>query len=641
MPTSPRRRVSWTLVLACLVIAASAARVAAFSGGITSTSFSPATGCNSCHAGGTAPTVTLTGPASVLPDSTHEYTVTISDVGTQHFGGLNVAGPSGVLATGGGDAGGTQTIAGAGGLAEITHTAPKAASGGVTTFSFLWTAPSSFTSVTLATWGNAVNGNFSTAGDRATRRTLDIINATLPTAVPTATPTPVATPTDRIADPLPRPIRRGARVTLQPVAVGFDAPVAAKSAPGIDARYLYVVDQSGIMWRVDLADGSKIAFLDVTSRLVSLGVFGPGSYDERGFLGAAFHPQYATNGLVYTYTSEPVAGPADFSTMPALTTADHQAVITEWHVPTPADPNAVVDPLSAREVLRIDEPQFNHNGGALQVSPTDGYLYISLGDGGAADDEDGQPFIGGPAVGHGPTGNAQNLANPLGKLLRIDPLGTNAANGRYGIPADNPFVGTPGALGEIWAYGFRNPYRFSFDRVTGELYVGDVGQNDVEEVDIVRRGGNYGWRYKEGELFFRPNGTDAGYVSKTDPGGVPTTLLDPVAQYDHSEGLSVIGGYLASSPSLRRLNGHYIFGEFARTFANDGRIFYLKKKGLVRKNGKLQKSQIAEVRYPLGVSVGLSLLGIGEGGDGEIYMLANSTAAPAGGTGVVLKLSEP
>ncbi|MEO6027452.1 MAG: choice-of-anchor V domain-containing protein [Candidatus Binatia bacterium] len=641
MMTSPRRLVSWTLVLACLLSAASASRVAAFSGGITSQSFSPAVGCNGCHAGGTAPTVTLTGPLSVQPDSTHEYTVTVSDVGMQHLAGLNVVGPSGVLATGGGAATGTQTIAGAGGLAEITHTAPKAAAGGVTTFSFLWTAPSAFTSVTLAAWGNAVNGNFSSAGDRASRRTLDIINATLPTAVPTATPTPVATPTDRIADPLPRAIRRGARVALQPVASGFDAPVAAKSAPGIDARYLYVVDQSGTMWRVDLTDGSKIVFLDVTSRLVSLGVFGPGSYDERGFLGAAFHAQYATNGLLYTYTSEPVAGPADFSTMPPLTTADHQAVITAWHVPTPTDPNAVVDPLSAREVLRIDEPQFNHNGGALQMSPLDGYLYISLGDGGAADDEDGQPFIGGPSVGHGPTGNAQNLANPLGKLLRIDPLGTNAANGRYGVPADNPFVGTPGALGEIWAYGFRNPYRFSFDRVTGELYVGDVGQNDVEEIDLVRRGGNYGWRYKEGEFFFRPNGTGAGYVSKTDPGGVPTTLLDPVAQYDHSEGLSVIGGYLASSPSLRRLNGHYVFGEFARTFANDGRIFYLKKKGLLRKNGKLQKSQIAEVRYPVGVSLGLSLLGIGEGGDGEIYALANSTAAPAGGTGVVLKLSEP
>jgi hypothetical protein len=636
----PRRLGLWALAFASVATLAGAPCAGAFSGGITSTSFSAAGGCNDCHTGGTIPTVTLTGPTSVDPDSTHEYTVTVSDVGAQNLAGLNVATALGLLATGGADATSTQTAVGAGGRDEITHTGPKMASGGVTTFSFLWTAPSLFTNVNLQAWGNAVNGNVSNSGDGAARFTLDVINSTLPTAVPTATPTPISTPADQLADPLPQPIRLGAKIALQAIASGFDAPLAASGAPGIDARYLYVVDQSGIFWRVDTGEGSKTVFLDVTSRLIPLGLFGPGTYDERGFLGAAFHPLYNANGLVYTYTSEPATPTPDFSTQPPLTPPDSQTVITEWHVINPGDPSSVVDTGSAREILRIDQPQFNHNGGAIQFSPADGLLYIALGDGGGADDQDGQPFIGGPVVGHGPDGNAQNLGTVLGKILRIDPLGTNAANGRYGIPADNPFVAIPAALGEIWAYGFRNPYRFSFDSEAKHLYVGDVGQNDIEEVDIVVRGGNYGWRLKEGGFFFQPNGTGAGYVTKIGP-GVPATLVDPVAQYDHDEGLSVIGGYVAHSPSLRRLHGHYLFGEFAKNFANDGRLFYLRKKNLVRKNGKLQKSQIAEVRYPTGDSLGLSLLGFGEGRDGELYALGNSTAAPAGGTGVILKITEP
>jgi hypothetical protein len=319
---------------------------------------------------------------------------------------------------------------------------------------------------------------------------------------------------------------------------------------------------------------------------------------------------------------------------------DHQTVITEWHVPTPSNPGSVVDPMSAREILRIDQPQFNHNGGAMQFGP-DHLLYIALGDGGGADDEDGQPFIGGPVVGHGPTGNAQNLATVLGKILRIDPQGSNAANGNYGIPAGNPFIGLPGAAGEIWAYGFRNPFRMSFDSALGHLFVGDVGQNDVEEVNLVVAGGNYGWRHKEGSFFFRPNGTGAGYVSDIDPGGLPAGLRDPVAQYDHDDGISVIGGFVSRSPSLRRLKGRYVFGEFARNFASDGRIFYLKKKNLVRRNGKVLTSPIAEVRYPNDTyTIGMALLGFGQGNDLELYALCSATATPSGDTGVLFRIVE-
>ena len=640
-----RRALAFGLAIALPL--AGSSRVAAFSEGITSPSFSADGGCNDCHSGGTAPSVTLLGPTSVEPGSTHQYTLVIGQVGDQTRGGLNVAAPAGTLATGGVDAVATQLLFGAGGRNEITHLEPKAGSGGETRFSFLWTAPPSFTSLTLTAWGNAVNGNVAITGDRAARALLEIVAAGQPTPGPTPTPTataptatPSQTPGDRLADPIRRTIRRGVAVRLEPVASGFDAPVAAMGAPGI-AGSLYVVDQSGVLYRVDTTTGGKSVFLDVRSRLVALGIVGPGTYDERGFLGAAFHPDYASNGLVYTYTSEPATAAPDFSTMPPGVAPDHQSVVSEWHVPSPSSPESVVDPASAREILRIDQPQFNHNGGALQFGP-DGLLYIALGDGGGADDQDGQPFIGGPVVGHGANGNAQNLGTVLGKILRIDPQGTGAANGRYGIPADNPFVGVPGALAEIWAYGLRNPFRIGFDAARPHLYVGDVGQNDVEEVNVVLAGGNYGWRHKEGRFHFRPNGPEAGYVSRKKPKGLPADFVDPVAQYDRDEGISVIGGFVSHSPSLPRLEGHYVFGDFARTFSNDGRLLYLKNKSLVRKSGQLATSVIAEVRYPDGAtSLGFSLLGFGQGNDLELYVLGNTTAAPAGATGVVLRLTEP
>src|SRR5262249_28097933 len=156
-------------------------------------------------------------------------------------------------------------------------------------------------------------------------------NSSFPTPMPTATPTPVPTPADKLGNPIPRLLKKGnVKVALQNVASGFNAPVWATGAPGIPANFLYVVDQSGIVWRVDTSDGSKTPFLDVSARLIPLGVFGPGTYDERGFLGIAFHPQFATNGLVYTFTSEPATPNPDFSTLPPMTDPDCQTVITEW-----------------------------------------------------------------------------------------------------------------------------------------------------------------------------------------------------------------------------------------------------------------------------------------------------------------------
>lgn len=622
-------------VVFVLVALAVASRVEALSGGVTTLSFGVA-GCNQCHSGGNVPTVILTGPTVVAPDSTNEYTLQIVEGGSQTLAGLNVSALIGVLATGGSNATDTQVLSGTGGRSEVTHTMAKAAVADTATFSFLWTAPSSFTSVSLEAWGNAVNGNFSTTGDAAAHTSLLVSQVGAPTPTSSLTPTPAATPLG-LTNPLRPRIRKGRqKIQLTTVATGLAAPVWATAAPGVDPKFLFTVDQAGTLWRIDVTTGNKSVFLDLSARLIPLGVFGPGTYDERGFLGVAFDPSYASNGLLYTYTSEPATPTPDFSTMPPGNPPDCQSVVLEWHAPNPTDPGTVVDPGSARELLRVDKPQFNHNAGGLAFG-ADGLFYVSLGDGGGADDQDGQPFIGGPTVGHG-TGNGQNLGVVLGKILRIDPHGSNSANGQYGIPASNPFVSMPGALGEIWAYGFRNPFRFSFDSATHALYVGDVGQNSVEEVDVVSGGGNYGWKLKEGKFFFHDNGPGAGFVDRDDP-GVPKSLIDPVAEYDHDEGIAVIGGFVYRGTKFPRLVGHYVFGEFAKTFANDGRLFYLARKDVFVPGHKLRRSRIAEFRLVGQDVLGLSLLGIGQDAVGDIYVLGNTTAAPFGTTGVVLRIA--
>ncbi len=429
-----------------------------------------------------------------------------------------------------------------------------------------------------------------------------------------------------LEDPLP-PIPFGeVHIRLETVATGLAAPNWGASAPG-DASRLFVTDQNGILWAIDLESGDRGVFLDVTKLIVDLGIFGPDSFDERGLLGVAFHPDYSSNGLLYTYTSEPARAPADFSTIPEGGTANHQSVIREWQVPDPGDPDSVVDPESTRVLLRIDQPQFNHNAGAVNFGP-DGRLYVALGDGGGADDKDGQDFLGGPITGHGCIGNGADLTNPLGDILRIDPLGSDSANGQYGIPPENPYAGnTRGIVEEIFASGFRNPFRFSFDSLTGALYAGDVGQNDAEEVNVVVSGGHYGWNHKEGSFFFAANGNQQAYVTDM-PLSVPDGLIDPIAQYDHDDGLAIIGGFVYRGTRIPALAGRYVFGEFARTFANDGRLFHLDERG-----------GIVEFRLPGGGDLGLALLGMGQDGAGELFALANATGVPFGDTGVVLRIS--
>ena len=429
---------------------------------------------------------------------------------------------------------------------------------------------------------------------------------------------------DIIPDPVPS---SDAEFALELIADGFTTPVWGINAPGNNTK-LYVVDQVGTITAVDTEpgnDGGVLDFLDVGAPgldlLVPLGAFGPGSFDERGLLGLAFHPDYSQNGLLYTYTSEPIGPVADFSTMPDGEAANSQSVIREWQVENPQEEGSVVDPASTRVLIRIDEPQFNHDGGAIVFGPDD-LLYIAVGDGGNRDDE-------GP--GHAEGGNGQDLSdgNVLGKILRISPLGDDSANGEYGVPANNPFVGGQGA-DEIYAYGFRNPFRISFDSETGDLYAADVGQGDVEEVDIVVNGGNYGWPVKEGTFLFDRNGDEDGFASVDSP-GVPAGLIDPIAQYDHDEGVSVTGGFVYRGNLVSDLRGTYVFGDFTTSFdAPLGRMFHIDGGGEV------------QALEPTGRdAVGMFVTGFGQDQEGELYVMGTQNVAPGdpfGTSGQVFKI---
>lgn len=448
----------------------------------------------------------------------------------------------------------------------------------------------------------------------------------------------------RIPDPIPTPISKGdVSIGLKTVAKGLLNPVTATFAPN-DKNHLFIAEQNGKIWSLTLNNsknskdkgGARKLFVNFSSLGMNLGCFSV-NYDERGLLGLAFHPKFRKNGLFYTYQSQPHKGAQK---LPAnqcdSTSPDHDNVVTEWKVRNPGKGNAKVDLKSGREVLRIDHPQFNHNGGELRFGP-DNMLYISIGDGGNADDQGpGHTTLG---------GNAQDLSNLLGKILRIDP-NTGSRTPGYNIPTDNPFVGRVNARGEIWAYGFRNPYKMSFDKETGLLYVADVGQNDVEEVDIVFKGKNYGWPIKEGSFAFDQNGTADGFVTDVPVSG---DFVDPIAQFDHcippinltgpctlKEGLAIVGGFVYRGNEIKALRGRYVFGSYSSVFiASAGRLFYL--------DGQ---NQVKEFNLPQNAALGLGVLGIGQDARGELYVLGKSGASasntgitdPANTSGVVRKL---
>ncbi len=413
-----------------------------------------------------------------------------------------------------------------------------------------------------------------------------------------------------IANPIPDPIPKGPEtVEVALVVQGLVSPLGFLDPDDGTGRF-FVYDQTGVA-TVLLDTGAAKTFLDLRSRLVALNA----GYDERGLLGFALHPDFAANGKVYTYTSEPVAGPADFTTNPSAGVHNHQSVIAEWQTAA-ADPDAI-DPATRRELMRIDQPQGNHNGGDIRFGP-DNLLYIALGDGGSGDDQ---------GAGHGPAGNGQNKDVVYGKILRIDVGGADSANGQYGIPPGNPFVGAAG-VDEIYAWGFRNPYRISFDQTTGELWAGDVGQSAIEEIDRVAIGGNYGWRAKEGSFHFDPNGAAGGFVTDIPPLPPPPDLIDPVAQYDHGEGTAVVGGFVSRGPAA--LSGFYVAGDLGPNLSSpSGRLFYVNIA-----TGELREAIVGANDRPLGFWI----KGFGQDAAGNVYICGSKTLGPSGATGAVLKI---
>lgn len=411
-------------------------------------------------------------------------------------------------------------------------------------------------------------------------------------------------------------------VSLELVTSGLVSPVAMVEVPDGSGRFL-IADRVGTV-HVLGADGQLGAepFLDISAALVPLS----DNYDERGLLGMTLHPDYAENGRFFVYYSAPLraGAPAGY---------DHTSNISEFQVSN-ADPDAA-DPTE-RIVLQVDQPQSNHNGGQIVFGP-DGYLYIPLGDGGAADDVGLGHVEDWYEVNEG--GNGQDLEQSLlGKILRIDV----DAGEPYAIPEDNPFAGS--AMPEIWAYGFRNPYRIAFDRGgSQQLFAGDVGQNLWEEVDIVTAGGNYGWNVKEGTRCFstaNPNEPLSTCPSE-DPDGVP--LVDPILEYPHSGepgdifGLSVIGGHVYRGSAIPGLEGRYVFGDWSTSFgAADG---------LLVAATPPEGGGGAWSMAPLTIAdrdsgrLGEYVLSFGEDAAGELYVLTSDTGGPSGTTGRVYRLA--
>ena len=435
-----------------------------------------------------------------------------------------------------------------------------------------------------------------------------------PTVTPTVSASPEAT---EIPQPPFEPV-----VGLDLVAEGMSAPVDL-AVTGDGSGRLFIVDQVGVIWVVT-AEGELLdePFLDLRDRVVGLNP----SYDERGLLGLAFHPDYADNGRFYVYYSAPLDPEAPSGW-------NHTSHLSRFRV-SETDENRG-DPGSEQVILRVDQPQGNHDGGEIAFGP-DGYLYIALGDGGGANDV---------GTGHAEDwyeanrgGNGQDVTeNLLGSILRIDVDGGDL----YGIPEDNPFVGDEG-LDEIWAYGFRNPYRFSFDAADDrELFVADVGQNLWEEVSIVARGGNYGWNVKEGAHCFSPATPNQPPETcpNADPEGDP--LIDPIIEYRNGSppqglGLAVVGGYVYRGEDLSGFEGRYVFGDWSTSFnVGDGTLLVASPPGLDGDGWSFQELEIGTTDDG---RLGAFVLGFGQDAQNELYVLTSNASGPAGSTGGVWRI---
>lgn len=376
-------------------------------------------------------------------------------------------------------------------------------------------------------------------------------------ATPAPEPTPPPAPTAVPVLSTPRPPAEGA-YGLERVATGFARPLYLTFAPGDASGRLFIVEQNGTI--AILKDGRRQEplFLDIDSRVGSRA-------NEQGLLSMAFDPDYAANGIFYVYYTE----------------NGGDTVVARYRVAAD-NPNAA-DPDSEEVLLRVGQPYGNHNGGQIKFGP-DGYLYIALGDGGSAGD---------------PLDSGQDRSTLLGTLLRIDVR----SDSPYVIPADNPFIGHEGVRPEIWAWGLRNVWRFSFDRVTGDLFMADVGQNKLEEIDFQPAdspgGENYGWKLFEGSQQF--SGSREGMERRE--------MVFPIAEYGRGEGCSVTGGYVYRGKLLPDLAGNYIFGDYC-----SGTVWTLTPQA----DGTWLRSVLLQAPS--------EITSFGEDADGEVYVIIRTGA---------------
>jgi glucose/arabinose dehydrogenase len=405
-----------------------------------------------------------------------------------------------------------------------------------------------------------------------------------------------------------------ATIKLEPLVTGINTPLAMVQPPG-DSR-MFIIEQNG---RVRILENGKLLptpFLDVRSKIKPLFH----DFDERGLLGIAFHPKFKDNGKFYVSYSAHLDYQSDLGQMLWY---DHSNVVEEYTVSS-RDKNTA-DPSSARRILSTAWPQFNHNGHWIGFGP-DGMLYISMGDGGYANDW---------GIGHNVmTGNGQDMTTNLGKILRID-VDTRSPGKPYGIPPDNPFAASRNVNPEIWASGVRNPWRCSFDMgsTAAELYCGDVQQNSYEEVSLIARGQNMGWRRMEGDRCFDYQKPDD-HPASCDKAGLTMPIIvynNCTAKPDGCRGISVTGGYVYRGANAA-WRGKYIFGDWSKGFAEmDGQIFV----GTKGTDGKwtMEVAKVSNMSGKLPY-----VLAFAQDNAGEVYVLTSITTGPNGSLDTIYKI---
>ena len=412
------------------------------------------------------------------------------------------------------------------------------------------------------------------------------------------------------------------KVKMVPHVSKINTPLAMVQPAGDDRQF--IVEQFGLI-KILHPNGQLQGdpFLDIRNHIPRLWK----DFDERGLLSLAFHPDYAKNGKFYiAYT-----GHLDFQgDLGKEFWWDHTNTVAEYTV-SADDPNRA-DPNSGRIITAIDWPQFNHNGHWIGFGP-DGYLYISSGDGGYANDW---------GIGHNVTeGNGQDLSVLHGKILRIDVNSYDA--GSYSIPADNPFVGRDGIEPEIYAFGLRNPWRCSFDTGSGALFCGDVQQNSYEEISVIEKGSNLGWRRMEATHCFDYQKPD-NHPTWCDAGGLTAPILEYnncTAKPDGCKGVSVTGGYVYRG-AHKAWDGKYIFGDWSKGFAEmDGQIFM----GTKGADGKwsmeiAEVTNLAELKALGQTQTGKLpyVLAFAQDNAGEVYALTSITTGPVGTLDTIYKI---